>query len=91
MAKKDTYIPRNELVDINKEFDKVREKAEKELMKLPGVIAVGVGLKDVKGEVQRELCFKVTVQKKKGKSELKPEERIPETIYGFKTDVNELE
>jgi hypothetical protein len=90
MPKKDTYIPRNELVDINKEFDKVREKAEKELMKLPGVIAVGVGLKDVKGEVQRELCFKVTVQKKKGKSELKPEERIPETIYGFKTDVNEV-
>ncbi len=90
MAKKDTYIPRNELVDMNKEFDMVREKAEKELMKLPGVIAVGVGLKDVKGEFQRELCFKVTVQKKKGKSELKPGERIPETINGFKTDVNEV-
>ena len=90
MAKKDTYIPRNELVDINKEFDKVRKKAEEELMKLPGVVAVGVGLKDIKGELQRELCFKVTVQKKKEKSKLKAEERIPETIYGFKTDVNEI-
>ena len=72
MAKKDTYIPRNELVDINKEFDKVKEKAQEELMKLPNVVAVGVGLKEVKGELKRELCFKVTVKKKEGDSQLRP-------------------
>ena len=33
MAKKDTYIPRNELVDMNKELDRVRKQAEDELMK----------------------------------------------------------
>jgi hypothetical protein len=90
MAKKDTYIPRNELIDLNKELDKVKRQAEEELMKLPGVIAVGVGLKDVKGEIQRELCFKVTVKKKKEESTLRPEDRIPDVIYGFKTDVNEI-
>jgi len=87
---KDTYIPRNELLDITKEFDKVRKKAEAELMKLPGVVGVGVGLKQVKGEMQRELCFKVTVKKKEENAKLKSEDRIPETIHGFKTDVNEI-
>lgn len=87
---KDTYIPREELVEIHKEFNKVREKAEKELMKIPGVIAVGVGLKETKGEVLKELCFKVTVEKKKEKSKIKKKDRIPEVIYGFKTDVIEM-
>ncbi len=90
MAKKDTYIPRNELIDMNKELDRVRKQAEDELMKFPGVVAVGVGLKEVKGEIQRELCFKVTVKKKKEISKLKPDDRIPDVIYGFKTDVNEI-
>ncbi len=86
---KDTYIPRDEVVDMNKEFDKVRKKAEKELLALPGVVAVGVGLKEIKGEMQRELCFKVKVKSKKPKSKIKAKDRIPDTIYGFKTDVNE--
>ncbi len=86
---KDTYIPRNEVVDMNKEFNKVRQKAEEELMKFPGVVAVGVGLKEVKGIMQRQLCFKVTVEKKKANSAIKAKDRIPEDIYGFKTDVNE--
>jgi len=90
MAKKKPFMSRNELVDLNKDFDKVIKKAEEELMKLPGVVAVGVGLKEVKGEVQPELCFKVTVQKKKERNELKAEERIPDNIYGFKTDVTEI-
>jgi hypothetical protein len=90
MATKDTYIPRNELIDLNKEFDRVRKQAEEELMKLPGVVAVGVGLKQVKGEMQGELCFKVTVSKKKEEDEIKPADRIPAVIHGFKTDVNEI-
>lgn len=75
---------------MNQEFDKVRKKAEQELMAIPGVIAVGVGLKEVKGDLKRELCFKVTVQRKKPESELQSTEKIPDTIYGFKTDVNEI-
>ena len=90
MAKKKAFMSRNELVDLNKDFDKVIKKAEEELMKLPGVVAVGVGLKEVKGEVLPELCFKVTVRKKKERTELKAEERIPDNIYGFKTDVTEI-
>ncbi|MEM9544882.1 MAG: hypothetical protein AAGA77_02865 [Bacteroidota bacterium] len=87
---KDIYIPRDEIVDMNKEFDKVRDKVEKELMKLPDVLAVGVGLKETAGELKRELCFKVTVQKKKSKRSIKKDHRIPEEIFGFKTDVVEV-
>jgi hypothetical protein len=90
MARKKVFMSRNELVDLNKEFDKVIKKAEGELMRLPGVVAVGVGLKEVKGEVQPELCFKVTVRRKKERTELKAGERIPDNIYGFKTDVTEI-
>ena len=87
---KDTYIPRDELLDIHKEFDKIRKQAEKELIVLPGVISVGVGLKEVKREMQRELCFKVTLKEKRAKSDIQSKNRIPENLYGFKTDVSEM-
>lgn len=86
---KDTYIPRDEVVDINKEFNKVRQQAEEALMKIPGVAAVGVGLKEVKGEHKRIPCFKVTVKTKKSKKDIPDAELIPKEIFGFKTDVNE--
>ena len=87
---KDTYIPRNEVVDINKAFNKVRRQAEEALMKIPGVVAVGVGLKEVKGEMNRIPCFKVTVNTKKSKKDIPPEQLIPREIFGFETDVNEM-
>lgn len=86
---KDTYIPRNEVVDINKEFNKVRQQAEEALMKIPGVLSVGVGLKRVKGVIERQPCFKVTVAEKKTRSALKKTDLIPPEIFGFKTDVTE--
>ncbi|MCC7523329.1 MAG: hypothetical protein IT250_00825 [Chitinophagaceae bacterium] len=86
---KDTYIPRDEVVDINNEFNKVRKQAEEELMKIPGVMAVGVGLKEVKGEHQRIPCFKVTVKEKKAKKDIKKTEIVPAEIFGFKTDITE--
>ena len=87
---KDTYIPRDEVVDINNEFNKVRKQAEEALMKIPGVVAVGVGLKEVKGEHKRIPCFKVTVKEKKVKKDIPASELIPKEIFGFKTDVNEI-
>ena len=86
---KNTYIPRDEVVDINKEFNKVRKQAEKELMKLPGVVAVGVGLKEIKGEIHRQPCFKVKVERKKARTDVPNNNLIPDEIYGFKTDVTE--
>ena len=86
---KDTYIPRDEVIDINKAFNKVRRQAEEALMKIPGVVAVGVGLKEVKGEIQRQPCFKVTVKVKKTKSSVKKPEMVPAEIFGFKTDITE--
>src|SRR5690606_10597701 len=70
-------------------FNKVRRQAEEALMKIPGVVAGGVGLKEVKGEIQRQPCFKVTVKVKKTKSSFKKPEMVPEEIFGFKTDITE--
>jgi|GEM_PF-796131 len=84
---KNTYIPRDELIDMNEELNKVRDKAVKELMKYPGVVSAGLGMVITNGELQRELCFRVSVVKKKPIKSLKKAERIPKTIFGFKTDV----
>jgi hypothetical protein len=59
-------------------------------MKIPGVVAVGVGLKEVKGEHERIPCFKVTVSAKRDKKELSQSEVIPAEIFGFPTDVTEI-
>ena len=87
---KETFIPREELIKKNEEINKVREQATKKLMKVPGVVAVGVGLKEVKGKLKKEICFKVKVNKKKSKASLKPKEKVPGTILGFQTDVIEI-
>jgi len=83
-------MSREDIIKENKEINKVRKKAEKELMKIPGVVAVGVGMKETKGKLEEELCFKVKVKEKKPLSEIKDKDKIPEIIYGFKTDVTEI-
>lgn len=80
---------RKELVDINKDFDKVRKQVEKELMAFPGVLAVGVGVRERGGKLEPEICFKVTVQKKIAGAKLKKKDRLPKTIMGFPVDVEE--
>jgi len=85
------YIPREELVELNKKINKVRAKAEKRLMQYTGVVAVGVGLKEIDGELKKELCFKVTVTQKKAIRSIRKADRIPEEIFGYKTDVVEVQ
>lgn len=57
---------------------------EDELMRLPNVTGVAVGLK---GEQQ---VIKVYVQRKVRASELRPEEVVPGELDGYQTDVEEL-
>jgi hypothetical protein len=87
---KDTYIPRNELVDMNAEMNRVLERVKPELMKIPGVMDVGLGLKQTKGEFKRQLCIVVCVSQKRGTETIPPAERIPDSIEGFPTDVREI-
>jgi hypothetical protein len=84
---RDAFIPRCEVLDMNKELAVVRKQAERELLSIPGVLAVGVGIKQVKGIMLRELCFKVTVAQKKSLADLTKKEIIPPALFGLRTDV----
>ena len=69
---------------------KIREKYEKELLKKPNVIGVGVGLKIKGGKVTDEPAIMVYVTRKLPKEHLSKEELVPEEIEGVKTDVVEV-
>lgn len=60
------------------------EAHEDALLERANVVAVGVGERNGKEVI------KVLVEKKKPRSELNPEDVIPETIEGFETDVEEV-
>lgn len=63
---------------------------KKELLSIPGVVNVTVGLKVVNNLPTEELCFRVYVNRKKSVHEIPPHERIPLTIRDVKTDVNDV-
>lgn len=69
-------------------FEKVKQiktKHEKELLGKENVVGVGIGKKNMTDE----LCIKVYVITKKPESQLKPDEIIPKSIEGIKTDIVE--
>lgn len=71
------------------EFEKinrVKEAAEADLLKLPGVTGVDTGYKIVKGGKTDILAIRVYVQKKQ---EVPPEQTIAKEIDGVPTDVIE--
>ncbi len=75
-----------------KDFDRLRSiknAALGNLLAIPGVHAVGIGLKIVAGQRTDEPAIMVFVEKKRPVSELRPSEIIPAEIDGFKTDVYE--
>jgi hypothetical protein len=66
---------------------KIKKSVEEELLKKPGVKAVEVGYKIVKGKKTNELAIRVHVTKKK--KDVPHDQMIPSTIEGVKTDVIE--
>src|ERR1044071_4128903 len=65
----------------------VHDAAKAELEKIPGVIGVGIGLKQIGGELTDQICFRVYVQAKKEAEDVPADEVIPAQIQGFPTDV----
>ena len=59
-----------------------------QLLAIPGVVHVSVGLKETAGQVTDQLCIRVYVKHKKDTNELSPAELIPPDINGVPTDVN---
>ena len=61
-----------------------------ELLAKQGVVGVGLGYKDAKGEPTDELAIVAMVEQKKPKEALRDEDMIPPEIEGAKTDVLEV-
>jgi len=64
-----------------------REDAREHLHSLPNVESVGIGYKEVGGELTPELCLRVYVATKRPSSQLDPHERVPAEVGGIPTDV----
>jgi len=65
----------------------VHDAATAELMQIPGVVGVGIGLKEIGGEPTDQICFRVYVWEKKSPGEVPAEHRVPAESHGFPTDV----
>ncbi len=63
------------------------EKVKSELLKLPNVVSVGIGLKETAGNLTKEVVYRVCVKAKIKESDLEASEVIPKEINGIKTDV----
>lgn len=57
------------------------------LQAIPGVVQIGIGIKETGAQPTGEPAFGVYVREKKPLEDVAPEERIPAEIEGFATDV----
>ena len=67
----------------------VKRRHEKELMRKPNVVAVGVGFRMRGGARTDEVCIVVSVKSKLPASQLKRQDVIPSAIDGVPVDVVE--
>ena len=61
-----------------------------ELLALPGVVHVSVGLKETNGRITDQLCVRVYVKEKKERGTLSNRELVPAEVNGIPTDVNSV-
>ena len=76
-------------MEEHREIIRVKRDEEENLLRMPGVHGVGVGRRQVKGQLTDEVVIRVYVTKKRPAHELAPSELIPSAIKGVKTDVIE--
>ena len=67
-----------------------KEAHENELMALPNVVSVGVGMRSVGGEYTNEIAIIVSVSEKYPSGELDAADVIPSEIEGIPVDVQHV-
>ena len=67
----------------------ILDSVKQDLLNIPDVLAIGIGLKETGGEFTSEISYRVYVKEKKDLATLSDAEIIPEKIGNFKTDVLE--
>lgn len=75
---------------MEEKIRKIKEKYERELMKISGVVGVGIGKKIVEGKESNQLAIIVFVSKKLPKTRLEKTNIIPESLEGVPVDVQEV-
>ena len=65
----------------------VKAKHERELMRKPNVVGVGVGLRKRAGQMTDEVCIVVSVRQKLPRAQLAPKDVIPTVLDGVPVDV----
>lgn len=87
MADKQALEEREARKALQAKFEAALGAAKAELMAIPGVVDVGVGLREKDGKTTDEFAFQVLVREKRPLSDVPIAERIPKTVQGFPTDV----
>ena len=77
------------MAEVSPDLVAAKERAERELLKLPGVTGVDVGYKEVDGEPTGTIAIRVLVEKKRAKKDVPASQQIPAEIDGHPTDVIE--
>lgn len=72
-----------------KQAQAVRARHEAELLARPGVVGVGVGLRQRGGALTEEVAIIVMVKSKRALADLPPGEALPAEIEGVPVDVQE--
>jgi hypothetical protein len=78
---------KRQLLEAQRRVEAVYPDAKAEFMQLPGVVEVGIGIKETAGDLTGETVLRVYVEEKKDEGELPPDQIIPEEYRGIKTDV----
>lgn len=67
----------------------VKTKHQEQLLALPNVVGVGVGLKEINGEFTDQIAIIVNVSEKKPLVDLPSDAIVPAEIEGTATDVQQ--
>jgi hypothetical protein len=78
---------RAELIAAQEKVRAVYPQARAELLRIPGVVKVGIGMKEVAGVLTEETVLRVYVVEKKASALVPPGELIPPVVQGLRTDV----
>ncbi|ASC71890.1 hypothetical protein XM38_028440 [Halomicronema hongdechloris C2206] len=78
---------REELIRQHEQLLKVHEKVKDVLAGYPNVVNVGIGIKEIDGQLTEEGCIKIIVREKKSEADLESNAVIPKEVEGIKTDI----
>jgi hypothetical protein len=67
----------------------IKARHEEQLLAHPGVMSVGVGLRQQEGKPTAEVCIVVMVRDKQSIDNLPPDQALPKQIEGIPVDVQE--